>query len=167
MVYNPLSGETLFDVAVKLYQDVALGIDDILNLNPGINLNSELYGTPITYTEGLTREKEVFEIVPRETIRTYKTISLQSVYDLAVQLYGDISKIGILLELFPNLNDTIALGSEVEVEEQTDPIAVYFLDKRVATDILAPVGEIIFRRVDTADSDLRVTDTGDIRIIAQ
>jgi len=88
--------------------------------------------------------------------KEYKTHSYQSVYDLAIQLYGDLSKIGILLELFPNLNEGIELGSSVMVEDQTDPIAVHFKDKRliVSTDVLEAVG---FRETDLG---LRITNLG-------
>lgn len=62
---------------------------------------------------------------------TYKTVQAQSVYDLAIQLYGDLSKIGNLIELFPNLDNGIPVGSEFSYEVQTDPIAKYFQDKRI------------------------------------
>jgi|SRR6187549_1410704 len=93
--------------------------------------------------------------------KEYKTHSYQSVYDLAVQLYGDLSKIGILLELFPNLNSSIDLNSSIMVEDQTDPIAKYFKDKRiiVATDVLETVG---FRETNLG---LRITDLG-FRIVS-
>jgi hypothetical protein len=69
---------------------------------------------------------------------TYLTRDSQSVYDLAVQLYGDVSKIGILLKLFPNLDSAISLNSPIVVETQIDPIAIFFSDNRiiVATDII-------------------------------
>jgi hypothetical protein len=93
--------------------------------------------------------------------KEYLTRSYQNVYDLAIQLYGDLSKIGILMELFPNLDEAITLSSSVTVEEQTDPIAKYFKDKRliVATDVLETVG---FRETDLG---LRITDLG-FRIVS-
>ena len=67
---------------------------------------------------------------------TYKTRDKQSVYDLAVQLYGDVSKIGKLLTQFTDLDNVLTLNSEIEVATQTDPIAIYFIDKSmiVSTD---------------------------------
>lgn len=64
---------------------------------------------------------------------------MQSVYDLAVQLYGDVSKIGILLKLFPNLDSVIDLNSAILVEPQLDPIALFFTDNGyiVATDVVS------------------------------
>lgn len=69
---------------------------------------------------------------------SYKTISMQSVFDLSVQLYGDISKIGNLVRNFPNLDDNIEIGEVITLDVQTDPIAVYFKERgiKVATDII-------------------------------
>lgn len=164
--YNPLSGETIYDVAVKLYKDTALGIQDILLLNPNLVIDNELYGIPILYTLGLIREKPVFTTVSRETVSVYKTISLQSVYDLAVQLYGDLSKIGNLLTLFPNLDSVITLNSEISLPDQIDPIAVYFKNNglSVATDLLPsvpPAGDATWDRTDiTWDSTFYTFDNG-------
>jgi 3D (Asp-Asp-Asp) domain-containing protein len=77
---------------------------------------------------------------------TYKTVTSQSVYDLSIQLYGDLSKIGNLIKLFPNLDNVIPVGSEITVETQTDPIAKYFSDRRlmVATDTATELAGEIF-----------------------
>ena len=67
----------------------------------------------------------------------YKTRQKQSVYDLSVQLYGDISKIGEVLKVFTDLDSNIAVASEIDVPVQTDPQAIYFSDNKIiiATDI--------------------------------
>jgi len=67
----------------------------------------------------------------RTTQKVYTTRKQQSVYDLAVQLYGSISNIGNLLKLFPNLDNEIPLGSKIIIEEQADPIAKFFLDRKI------------------------------------
>jgi len=71
--------------------------------------------------------------------KTYLTRDLQNVYDLAVQLYGDVSKIGILLDLFPNLDEVIDLNSSIVVPDQLDPVAIYFRDSGliVSTDFVS------------------------------
>lgn len=166
MIYNPLSGEGIFDVAAKLYNnDTALGISDLLTLNPTISINSgDLFGTPLEYTPGLTRKRPVIDVPFLEPQKTYKARKLQSHFDLSIQLYGDISQIGEILKNVSDINGEIPLGTEFILPEQSDPIAVFFADKVVQTDFVVVV-ETVFRRVDTADSDLRITDTGDIRII--
>lgn len=98
---------------------------------------------------------------------TYRTRDKQNVYDLAIQLYGDLSKIGNLIKLFPNLDNEIALGSSITVEDQVDPMALYFSNNNiiVATDFIpisSPVGpdHII---LETGDSLL--LETGDLLLL--
>ena len=69
---------------------------------------------------------------------TYVTRSGQTAYDLAIQLYGNLSNIGKILELFPNLNNAIGFNSSISIEVQNDPIAKFFLDRRVivSTDVI-------------------------------
>lgn len=95
--------------------------------------------------------------------KEYISRSNQSVYDLAIQIYGDLSKIGILMKLFPNLNSSVNLNSSIMVEDQTDPIAKYFKDKRiiVATDSFVDLSVITFDRIDfTWDSNVQTFDIG-------
>lgn len=66
-------------------------------------------------------------------IEVYSVRQSQSVYDLAVQLYGTISNIGKLLEIFPNLNIQVPFGSVINLEDQADPIVTFFKGKVVAT----------------------------------
>jgi hypothetical protein len=138
-LYSPLSGEGLFDIAAKLYGDTVAGVQDLLTLNPSIDLDADdLFGQELTYTAGLKRVKPVFpepEMRVSETI--YTTRERQSVYDLAIQLYGDLSKIGNILNYFPNLDDNITVGSEITLSDQEDPMAVYFKDRQiiVSTDL--------------------------------
>jgi hypothetical protein len=167
MTYNPLSGEGIFDVAAKLYNnDTALGVSDLLLLNPTVDINSvDLFGTPLSYTSGLTRKKPVIDVPFLEAQNTYRAHKLQSHFDLAIQLYGDFSQIGEIIRNISDINGEIPLGTEFIIPEQKDPQAEYFNDKIVATDVNIIV-DPVFRRIDTADTDLRITDTGDFRVIA-
>lgn len=138
--YSPLKGETLYDVAANLYGDIVAGIQDLLTLNATINLDADdLYGSALTYTKDLKRVKPVFPVVPEPAgDSTYSTRSLQSIYDLVIQLYGDMSKIGNLIEYFPNLDRNVDVGQVIEVTEESDPIATFFRDRDiiVSTDII-------------------------------
>lgn len=130
--YSVLSGESVYDIAVKLYGDAPLGIQDLLTQNVIDLDDTELFGTVLTYTEGLSRQKPVFPVITVTRPQAPYTIRyLQSHYDLAIQLYGDISKIGNILNYFPNLDTDIPQGSQIEVPEQDDPIAVYFKEKSI------------------------------------
>lgn len=167
--YRVLSGEGLFEVAAKLYNgDTAGGIQDLLTLNPDVNLNAtDLFGATLTYTANLNRTKEKFAPVEHTTpTRVYKTVTKQTVYDLAIQLYGDISQIGHLLILFRNLDNEIAAFSAVSVGEQIDPIALFFTDRRikVATDIGAEDAPDSSARL-LEDGSYRLLETGDFRLL--
>ena len=92
---------------------------------------------------------------------TYKTRDKQSVYDLAVQLYGDVSKIGNLLKNFSNLDSELALGSGITLEVQKDPIAIFFSEQKiiVATDFTHSVSEVDNILLESGD-DILLEDGG-------
>lgn len=160
-VYNPQFGDSLFDVAARLYGDTALGISDLLTLNPQIDVDSSLYGVPLTYTPGLKRDKPNTTLIPiREAQESVIVADRQNVYDLAIQVYGDLSKIGLLLEKFPNLNNSATLGTSYSFDTQIDPIAVYLKQNRVvvATDTDG-ITELTVDTIElTVDSDLITAD---------
>lgn len=98
--------------------------------------------------------------------KTYLTRQYQTVYDLSIQLYGDVSKIGILLKLFPNLNNAIDFNSAISVDPQLDPIAKYFTDSGiiVATDLVTEGAEDAGLRI--TNLGFRIINTGEFRSIA-
>lgn len=129
--YNPLYGEGVFDVAAKLYKETSSGVSDLLALN-AIDLDADLFGTTLIYTEGLEPLKTVIVTIPKPIIKEiFLTRKDQTVFDLAVQLYGNVSKIGSLLQAFPNLNGEIPLNTSIDIIEQSDPIVKYFKDRNL------------------------------------
>lgn len=85
---------------------------------------------------------------------TYRAHSQQSAYDLALQIYGDISQIGEILKNIDDINGEIAMGTIFTFPVQTDPAAVFFLDKVVATDVPFDAPEFL-----TVDSDMITVDS--------
>jgi len=179
MIYKPLSEESLFDIAVKLYKDFALGLKDLLTLNPEININGYTQvgvfddtfdytfgGTQavalgnLEYTPGLTRKRPIIDVPFLAPTKNYQAHYLQSHFDLAVQLYGDFSQIGEILGNISDINGNIALGTAFVLPQQSDPIAKYFEKRIVATDFPATDPEAL--TVDatdiTIDSDLVTVD---------
>ncbi len=61
----------------------------------------------------------------------YKTRKRQSHFDLAVQLYGDFSKIGEILKNIDDINGEIPIGTIFDVPVQTDPAALFFTNKKI------------------------------------
>lgn len=131
--YKGLSGDDIWTVATKLYPDIVIGIQDVLGLNSGISINGDLFGVEIEYTPNLARKKPVFERVEKPAFYTYLSKSNQSHWDLAIQLYGDISQIGEILKNNTDINGDIALNTAFVTPVPKDPQAVYFLNKTVAT----------------------------------
>jgi len=179
MTYQPLSDESLFDIAVKLYKDFALGLKDLLTLNPEVNINGyedvgvfdpsfdATFGGTVAvalgmleYTPGLTRKRPIIDVPFLAPTKNYEAHYLQSHFDLAVQLYGDFSQIGEILGNISDINGNIALGTAFTLPEQSDPIAKYFEKRIVATDFLATNPEAL--TVDatdiTMDSDIITAD---------
>lgn len=142
MEFNPLSGQTIYDMAVSLYGDFDAGVSDILSKNPSLNMDSDDYfGITVEYTPGLRRVKPVIVSPPTPTINNvYLTRNLQSVYDLSTQIYGNLSSIGKLLENFPNLNTEIPLNSPIDLIDTIDPVVIKFRNTNVivCTDIAGP-----------------------------
>lgn len=98
--------ETIYDLAIRLYKD-ARGINDILLLNPSLDLNAATYfGAQIVYDDAILYKREVFVTVaakpPREP---WSVHAFQTVYDLCLQIYGDISSLPKILANFNSLDD--------------------------------------------------------------
>lgn len=130
MTYSPLVGESVYDVAAKLYTNNTMaGVQDLIASNPTIDMNAaDLNGTTLTY-HTLTAPILTFPKIPIiQPIPKYIIASLQTIYDLAIQLYGDINKISQLLSYFSDINSelsgTIAFSS-------TSPIVKYFSDRGI------------------------------------
>lgn len=133
-IYIAKDQETVFDIAVKLYKD-ARGISDVLMLNPSLDLEAVTYfGQEITYDDAVRYTKEVFVIpVPEPARPKWLVRTHQNIYDLVIQVYGDLSNLGKILAQFPDLADPNP-GTEV-VTEFTDNILAnaLFSQKIVAT----------------------------------
>lgn len=162
--YNPLSGETIYDISLKLYNDLVSGVADLLNLNPGIDIDADLFGVPLTYQTLPKRIPPVIIHPPTPTVKeVYLVRESQSVYDLAVQLYGTVSNIGKLLENFPNLNEQVPFNSPVDLVDQSDPVVTFFKGKVVATFIeLANTTD----ELRITNAGFRIINTGDFRKVA-
>ena len=64
---------------------------------------------------------------------TYNARDFQSVFDVAVQLYGDISRIDEILPIIRNLGTKIAFGTHITYTPTKDPVSLFFQNKVVAT----------------------------------
>lgn len=93
---------------------------------------------------------------------TYKTREFQSIFDLAVQLYGDISRIDEILPTIRNLGTKIEFGTSVTYTPTKDPVSLFFQNKVIAT---AYVDDSIksFRLLE--DGSYRLLEDGSRRLL--
>lgn len=138
-VYIGQEKETLYDMAIKLYND-ARGVSDILRLNPTIDLNAATYfGTGISYDDSIIYRKEVTIAEPPIEIRPDWAVQVgQSVYDLALQIYGDLDRLADIVKQLSNIdiNVPVPFGTTIEQETTNNYLAkTLFSQKIVATSL--------------------------------
>jgi hypothetical protein len=163
MTYSPLIGEDVYSVAAKLYNDVYLGVMDLLILNQSINLNlSDLSGLNLNYTSGLKRKKPNFAPLQINASGSvdYIVRESQSIYDLAIQIYGDVQKLPDLISAFTNINLQIAAGSKYTYLNVNNPIKQYFLDRGIIISTFKDQETIISKGLITDDGFFIITDDG-------
>jgi len=130
-VYIAKDQETVYDIAIKLYKD-ARGVSDILTLNASLDLDSDTYyGQEIVYDDSVKYTKEIFTTDFPATARDkWKTRDNQNLFDLAIQIYGDISGLEKILPQVDVITDPGAGTDNVLAN-------VLFSQKIVATSPLA------------------------------
>jgi hypothetical protein len=115
--YKPTEGETIYDVSVKLYGDMTLGLNELLTTN-NITLDTDIVGLNLTYDETATRpfpRQPLVKIVG--TKGSYKSQENQSVYDLSIQLYGSIEAgLPVLLSKGFALNQYVPTLTPIEYD---------------------------------------------------
>ena len=130
--YTVLQGQTIFDIAAKLYNDFPLGLSDLLQLN-NISLSSSL-PTTLTYTPGLTRNVPKYNIpIIDNPQQSFIVREGQTIYDLAIQLYGKFEGIGNLISLLPSLDTDLTPGSVILYPEDLTADNAKFLTTLVCS----------------------------------
>lgn len=130
--------ETLYSMAIKLYNDPR-GVSDILRLNPSLDLNATTYfGVSISYDDEIVYTPQVSSFQTAEIGRPDWSVMIgQSVYDLAIQLYGDIQKIGEVMKLIvPDINNPVPFSTKIAAKDTNNYLAsTLFTQKIVATSL--------------------------------
>lgn len=130
--YTVLQGETVFDIAAKLYADFMSGISDLIMLN-NLNLDAPLPAVLI-YTPNKTRYiKKINVPIQSDPAKVFVTREGQTHFDLAIQLYGRLDRIGNVLAGLPSLDIAIATGTQMEYPEKESQESLLFRSVLVAT----------------------------------
>lgn len=156
-------GQNIYDMAVVLYGD-ARGVTELIRLNPGVftNLDAEDYvGQSIIYDDAITFEAFVAPVVLPIPVKETTWLSHvgQSVYDIALQFYGDLSGLGKVMRSVTDLDDAIPAGSSFQVDVVNEPNVSYFAKRGIV-----PVSvEDVF--VAPPSGDRRLLENGDFRLL--
>lgn len=130
--YTVLQGETIWDIAAKLYSDFPTGISDLLALN-NITLNGVLPQF-LVYTQDKKRNiKRINVPIINNPNKQFITREGQSHFDLAIQLYGNFSGIANILAKASSLDDDIVTGTVFEYSENESQESFLFRSFLVAT----------------------------------
>lgn len=127
MNYSIKYGETIFDVALIAYQDASRTYD-LLRQNPQIqNILSDLTGITVSFIPDVVFTSPN---VQKKIISTQKNVSInsgQTLFDIALQYFGDASKI---IEIANGLGiDSIiseCTGKTLIYTESNDAVSLYF-----------------------------------------
>lgn len=132
--YTVQSGDDFYSLSSTLYNDFALGFQDLIALN-GI-VPSQPLPAVIQYTQGLTRIIPSY-VLPMQNnpAQNYIIRDGQTIYDLAIQLFGSLTGISNLLNLIPNLGINFLAGSILQYPEDLKADNYLFLNTIVATGI--------------------------------
>lgn len=132
--YTIKTGESIYDVSVKIYGDISYSID-LIKLNPDlVNLNNaDISGLTIAYE---IIEKTDFKPVKVVTESTQKLVTIgenQSVFDLSLQMYGSLDEVFKVISLsgVENLNDNEIKGVTFNYDYVNGIVQNYFNDKNI------------------------------------
>lgn len=123
--YNTISGQSPFDVCIQTTGDFSNLFDVVRQFG---NLNSDVaIGAKVDYTVPKVVKSLVVPIpITNPQTTTYYTASLQTVFDLAVQFYGDVSRIDQVLKNFTNLPQSLDFKLPVTYTPNDNPITKAF-----------------------------------------
>ncbi len=121
--YKAKDGETVYDMALALYKD-ARGVYDVILLNPTLDLDSLTYfGQTISYDPEVVYTKEFLaELAPQPPRPKWIVRSKQSIFDLAIQVYGDIEKLAKIMAQVDSLDDPTT-GALIDTERTDNFLA--------------------------------------------
>jgi hypothetical protein len=66
---------------------------------------------------------------------SYSAADYQSIWDVAIQLFGDVSRVDEILPIIRNLGSKIGFGLPIQFTPNLDPVSLFFTNKVVATAI--------------------------------
>ena len=149
-------------IPFQTFYDIQLQTEDALKYFTSLDSDA-IVGLTITGNPSSTSLNGVYSFQTSKieiSKKVTRIVSNQSVFDAAVQFSGDASNIIDFLRFTESIDDSLTV-QEISYES-LDPIAIFFKDKSVATDLIDEVLIGNFRI--TTDGAFRITSNSDNRI---
>lgn len=130
--YRTISNQSIFDVCISTRGDFTNLYDVISQFG---NINSFVpIGENVQYII-LANSKAFIQPIPiiNSLDSIYLTADYQSIYDVAIQLHGDMARIDEILPIIRNLGTKIGFAQSIPFTPNLDPISLFFNNKIVAT----------------------------------
>ena len=161
--YSTISNQSVYDVAIKTVGDFST-LFDVISQFRGIN-NFVPIGEAVEYTPNkAVRQFQIKIPISNDQQTTYSAIDYQSVFDVAVQLYGDISRIDEILPIIRNLGTKIDVGTPIVYTPNFDPVSLFFSKRKISTSYYFVAPSAGNRRL-LEDGSYRLLETSDYRLL--
>jgi len=160
---STISSDSIFDLAVRLYGRVGDGLYDIIRAT-GVPASIPV-GTVYEYTPVPAKTTLVAPVkINRSKETTYLSRDAQNIFDVAVQLFGDVGRIDRLIPIIRTFGLAIPLYTPITYTPTKDPIAAFFSGRIVATSFLI-VEDIMGNIRLLEDGEPRLLEDGTFRLL--
>lgn len=134
MIYIGKNGQTIYDVSIAIYGTIE-PVFKLLEWN-NINLNSDLSGLELYYEPVVFAGFKPVETVEENLKRLVTIKENQSIFDISLQLFGNLESVFKLGNL-----DTDLTKTTIEYEINKTSVPTYFYDKKINLSTLYVVSE--------------------------
>lgn len=135
MIYIGKNNQTIYDVSIAIYGT----IEPVFNLIEwnNIALNTDLSGSQLYYEPIVFNGFKPVETVEESTKRLVTIKENQSIFDISLQLFGNLESVFKLGDL-----DTDLTKTTIEYEINKTSVPTYFYDKKISLSTLYEINKI-------------------------
>lgn len=134
MIYIGKNGQTIYDVSIAIYGTIE-PVFKLLEWN-NINLNSDLSGLELYYEPVVFNGFKPVETIEENLKRLVTIKENQSIFDISLQLFGNLESIFKLGDL-----DSDLTKKTIEYEINKTSVPTYFYDKKINLSTLYVVSD--------------------------
>ena len=134
MIYIGKNNQTIYDVSIAIYGTVE-PVFNLLEWN-NIALNTDLSGLELYYEPIVFNGFKPVETVDESTKRLVTIKENQSIFDISLQLFGDLESVFKLGDL-----DTDLIKTTIEYEINKTSTPTFFYDKKISLSTLYSINK--------------------------